>query len=155
MAEEKLAIFLKCLDEAFQKVASEMTGIDFTPSNETPVKDEKKFSLIVGLVGQDKGRVLLELNEKLALKVFEEINGAPPEDDLELYLYLAEFANIVSGNGITSINNMFKGNELRLTPPAIFAGRQLEITSPKVNSSGSAYLSEYGAVKLEIGIEGV
>lgn len=155
MAEQKLVFFLKCLDEAFQKVASKMTGIDFTPSNEAFIKDEKKFSLIVGLVGQDKGRVLLELNEKLALKVFEEINGAPPEDDLELYLYLAEFANIVSGNGITSINNMYKGNELRLTPPAVFAGKQLEITSPKVSSVGSAYLSEYGAVKLEIGIEGV
>jgi CheY-specific phosphatase CheX len=155
MDVQKLDFFQKCINDAFQKVASEMTGMNFVPAKEAPEIDEKKFSLIVGLVGQNKGRVLLELNEKLALKIFEEMNGASPDEDLDLYLYLAEFANIVSGNGITSINNMYKGSELRLTPPAIFAGNKLEITSPKVNSLGSAYLSEYGAVRLEIGIEGV
>lgn len=154
MDGKKFDFLRECLDDAFQKVASEMTGMTFTPAKEAPVSDERKFSLIIGVVGQDKGRILLELNEKLALKIFEEMNGAPPEDDLELYLYLAEYANIISGNGITNINNMFKGSELRLTPPAVFAGNQLEITSPKVNSTGGAYLSEYGAVRLEIGIEG-
>ncbi len=154
MEGQKLDFFRKCMDDAFQKVASEMTGMTFAPSNEVLLMDEKKFSLIVGLVGQNKGRVLLEFNEKLALKIFEEMNGSPPDNDLELYLYLAEFANMVSGNGITSINNMFQGNELRLTPPAVFAGKQLEITSPKVSSTGGSYLSEYGAVRLEIGIEG-
>lgn len=155
MEEQKLNFFYQCLAEAFQKVASEMTGINYAPANDLTLTDEKKFSLIVGLVGQNKGRVLLELNEKLALKIFEEMNGAPPDNDLELYLYLAEFANMVSGNGITSINNTLKGSELRLTPPAVFAGDQLEITSPKVSSAGGAYRSEYGAVRLEIGIEGV
>jgi CheY-specific phosphatase CheX len=155
MDGQKLDFFHKCINNAFQKVASEMTGINFTPVKEVPESGEKKFSLIVGLVGQNKGRILLELNERLALKVFEEMNGATPDDDLDLYFYLAEFANIVSGNGITGINNMYKGSELRLTPPAIFAGKNLEITSPKVNSMGSAYLSDYGTVRLEIGIEGV
>lgn len=155
MEEEKLKFFHKCLTDAFQKVASEMTGMTFAPANDLPCIDEKKFSLIVGLVGQNKGRVILELNEKLALKIFEAMNGAPPDDDLELYLYLAEFANMVSGNGLTSINNAFKGSELRLTPPAVFAGKQLEITSPKVSSAGGNYRSEYGAVRLEIGIEGI
>lgn len=155
MEEQKLNFFYKCMAEAFQKVASEMTGINYASSNDTTLTDEKKYSLIVGLVGQNKGRVLLELNEKLALKIFEAMNGAPPDNDLELYLYLAEFANMVSGNGITNINNAFKGSELRLTPPAVFAGEQLEITSPKISSTGGAYRSEYGSVRLEIGIEGV
>lgn len=154
MDGQKLDFFHKCMEEAFNKVASEMTGMTFAPADDWPVFDEKKFSLIVGLVGQNKGRVLLELNEKLALKIFEEMNGFPPDNDLELYLYLAEFANMVSGNGLTSINNMFKGSELRLTPPAVFAGKQLEITNSKLSSTGGNYLSEYGVVRLEIGFEG-
>ncbi len=154
MEEQKLNYFYQYLVEAFQKVALEMTGINYAPANDFPLTDEKKISLIVGLVGQNKGRVLLELNEGLALKIFEEMNGAPPDDDLELYLYLAEFANMVSGNGITCINNTFKSIDLRLTPPAVFAGKQLEITSPKVSSAGGIYRSEYGSVRLEIGIEG-
>ncbi len=155
MEEGKLNVFHKCMSDAFQKVASEMTGMNFAPANNFLRMDEKQISLIVGLVGQNKGRVLLELNEKLALKIFEEMNGAPPNNDLELYLYLAEFANMVSGNGVTSINNMFKGSELRLTPPAVFAGKQMEITSPKVSSTQGVFRSDYGMIRLEIGVEGV
>lgn len=155
MEEQKLNFFRKCMEEAFQKVVLQMTGMTFAPANELPpVLDEKKFSLIVGLVGHNKGHVLLELNEKLAKKIFEAMNGFPPDDDLELYLHLAEFANMVSGNGLTGINNFYKSSEMRLTPPAVFAGENLEITSPKVSSAGGAYRSEYGAIRLEIGIEG-
>ena len=155
MEEEKLKFFYKFMDDAFQKVVSQLTGISFTPVIESPsITDEKKFSLIVGWVGHNKGRVLLELNEKLALKIFEAMNGAPPDDDLELYLHLAEFANMVSGNGITGINDFYKSSELRLTPPAIFAGRKLEISSPKVSSVGCSYCSEYGGIRMQIGIEG-
>lgn len=155
MENEKLDFFYKCLAEAFQKVTTEMTGMNYTRINEFPVTDERRFSLIVGFVGQSKGQVLLELNEKLAVKIFEAMNGASPDNDLELYLYLAEFANTVSGHGITSINTTLKGWELRLTPPAVFAGEQLEISNPKVSFTGGAYSSDYGAVKLGIGIEGV
>jgi CheY-specific phosphatase CheX len=155
MEREKLVFMHKCMVDAFQKVASELTGMSFFPVNELPVIDERKFSLIVGLVGHTNGRVLLELNEKLARKIFESMNGVSPEDDLELYLHLAEFANMISGNGLTGINNMYKGSELRLTPPAVFAGKHLEITNSKMSSSGSSYGTEYGAIRLEIGIEGV
>jgi len=155
MEEEKLFFFHKCMDDAFRKVVSQLTGMSLTPITEpSSITDEKKFSLIVGWVGQNKGRVLFELNEKLALKIFEAMNGVPPDDDLELYLHLAEFANMVSGNGITGINDFYKSSELRLTPPAVFAGEKLEITSPKVSSAGGAYRLEYGAIRLEIGIEG-
>lgn len=155
MKVEKLEFFQKCMDDAFQKVVSQITGMTFVPADDLlPVLDEKKFSLIVGIVGNNKGHVLLELNESLARKIFEAMNSFPPEDDLELYLHLAEFANMVSGNGLTNINNFFKGSELRLTPPAIFAGKNLEITSNKVSSAGGSYCSEYGNLRLEVGMEG-
>lgn len=155
MEEEKLKFFYKFMDDAFRKVVSQLTGMSFTQVSEGPsITDEKKLSLIVGWVGHNKGRVLLELNEKLALKIFEAMNGAPPDDDLELYLHLAEFANMVSGNGITSINNFYKSSELRLTPPAIFVGKNLEISSPKVSTVGCIYRSEYGGIRMEIGVEG-
>lgn len=155
MEEEKIKFYYKFMDDAFQKVVSQLTGMSFTPVVESPpITDEKKFCLIVGWVGHNKGHVLLELNEKLALKIFEAMNGAPPEDNLELYLYLAEFANMVSGNGLTSINDFYKSSELRLTPPAIFAGKNLEISSPKVSSVGCNYRSEYGGIRMEVGCEG-
>lgn len=155
MEVEKLEFFRKCMDDAFQKVVSQITEMTFVPIDDLlPVSDEKKFSLIVGMVGNNKGHVLLELNENLARKIFEAMNGFPPDDDLELCLHLAEFANMVSGNGLTGINNFFKSSELRLTPPAIFAGKNLEITSNKVSSTGSSYCSEHGNLRLEVGIEG-
>lgn len=151
-----MVFFRNCMDDAFQKVISQLTGMTFDSTNQLmPVTDEKKISLIVGLVGQNKGRVLFELNENLAFKIFEAMNSVSPDDDLELYLHLAEFANMVSGKGITGINDFYKSSQLRLTPPAVFAGKKLEISSPKVSSAGCNYCSEYGVIRMEIGIEGV
>ena len=155
MEGEKLKFFYDSMDDSFQKVVSQLTGMSFTKVIESPtITDDKKFCLIVGWVGHNKGRLLLELNEQLALKIFEAMNGAPPEDNSELYLHLAEFANMVSGNGLTSINDFYKSSELRLTPPAIFAGKNLEISSPKVSLIGWNYCSEYGGIRMEVGIEG-
>lgn len=114
---------------------------------------ERKIAVVVGVVGRNRGRILLEVREKTALAITEGMNEGPLDEEMELYWFLAEFANMFSGKAITSINNQFKGSDLRLTPPAIFAGEDLELTTPNVQSQSTVYVGD-GLARVNIGFEG-
>jgi CheY-specific phosphatase CheX len=143
-----------CIEDAFQKVAFAVAELKVTRNDDLPNLDGKKYLVVVRLVGLNNGRIIFVMNEGLAQKVIEGMNGAPLDDHTDLYPYLAEFTNMVSGNGIMSVNNNFIGNDLRLTPPAIFIGDNLEITSFKVESTLRSYHTEYGVAQIEVGFEG-
>ena len=63
------------------------------------------------------------MNEGLAQKIIEGMNGAPLDNDHDLYSYLAEFTNMVSGNGIMPVNNNFIGKDLRFDAAGDFYRR--------------------------------
>lgn len=149
----KLNFVCNCVEEAFQKVAGEVAELQFNRNDELPDVNGKRYLVVVGLVGLNNGRIYFQMNEELVRKITEGMNGEPIENDAELYPYLAEFTNMVSGNGIISINNSYIGNDLRLTPPAIFIGNNLEVTPLKADSIVRTYNSESGGVKIEVGFE--
>lgn len=150
----KLNFVCNCIEEAFQKVAGEVAELQFNRNDEVPDGDGKKYLVVVGLVGLNNGRIFFQMSQELVRKITEGMNGEPLENDAEIYPYLAEFTNMVSGNGIISINNSYIGNDLRLTPPAIFIGDNLEITALKTDSIIRNYISENGVIKIEVGFEG-
>ena len=155
MEQEKLNSFSKYFADAFQKLTRNITGLKFTKSIQPIPLDGKKFLAIVGVAGMNRGRILVEINEKLAEKMFEITNDTSPEDEDELFFYLAEFANVIGGNGLTSINNAYRGIELRLTPPVVFAGENLEFNTTRIQSTSMFYHEEHGMIRIEIGFEGV
>lgn len=150
----KLNFVCNCVEEAFQKVASEVAELKFNRNDELPDGDGKKYLIVVGLMGLNNGRIFFQMNEDLVRNITEGMNGEPLENDSDVYLILAEFTNMVSGNGIISINNSYIGNDLRLTPSVIFIGDNLEITALKTDSVIRSYYCENGAVKIEVGFEG-
>lgn len=156
MDQNKFTCFCDCFEKAFQKIVSGVTEIDFTKSSEKQKSTGGRIlSAIVRVVGSYKGRIHVEMHADLARKLYEYSNGEPPEDEMDLCFYLAEFTNMVTGNGITTLNNIYKGSDLRLTPPAIFADENLDITIPKVLSTTDTYKTDYGSVTIEIGFEGM
>jgi chemotaxis protein CheX len=155
MDQEKFKYYCTCIENALQRLMSDFTDVKFTRKNELEPSNEKKLSAIVRVVGQSKGRVHIEVSEKLTKKLFEHANGEPEEDEMDLCFYLAEFTNIIAGNGVTFLNDAYKGSDYRLTPPAIFAGDNLDISTPKVLSSVLNYSTEFGSLRIEIGFEGM
>lgn len=149
----KLNFVCNCIEEAFQKVAGEVAELQFNRNDDAPDGDGKKYLVVVGLVGLNNGRIFYQMSEGLVRKITEGMNGEPLDNDGDIYPYLAEFTNMVSGNGIISINNSYIGNDLRLTPPAIFIGDNLETTLLKTDSITRNYISEDGAIKIEVGFE--
>ena len=154
MNPSKLNYVCDCLEEAFQKVAFEIAELKFTRNDNVTGGSGKNYLVVVGLLGLNNGRILFTMDEGLVQKIMEGMNGEPMDNDAEICIGLAEFTNMVSGNGIISINNNYIGNDLRLTPPAIFIGNQMEITTLKVDSVLRSYQTEQGAVQIEVGFEG-
>lgn len=155
MDPKKFKNFCDCFEEAFYKLASQAVGMEFIPSKEAPETEGRKIAAIVGVVGKNKGRVQVEISAKLAGKMYDHANGEPAKDEQELCFYLAEFANMIAGKGITVLNNTYKGANLRLTPPAIFVGNNLDITTSKISSASKSFDTENGTAKIVIGFEGV
>lgn len=155
MDQEKFKYYCTCIENALQRLMADFKDVKFTRKNELEPSNEKKLSAIVRVVGQSKGRVHIEVSEKLTKKLFEYANGEPEEDEMDLCFYLAEFTNIIAGNGVTFLNDAYKGSDYRLTPPAIFAGDNLDISTPKVLSSALNYCTEFGSLRIEIGFEGM
>ncbi len=155
MDQSKFYTFCSCFYQTFQIMVTQIPELELSQNSEAEEISGKTLSAIVGVVGLNKGRVHVEMHRDLAQKIYESMNGEPAGDEMDLCFYLAEFTNMITGNGITSLNNTYKGINLRLTPPAIFAGDNLEITTPGVMSDAKIYHTKYGAIRIKIGFEGV
>jgi CheY-specific phosphatase CheX len=154
MDHDKFAYFCKCIENALRKLISDFKELQFIPESKLETSDKKKLSAIVRVIGPNKGRVHVEMSENLVKKLFEYANGEPEEDEMDLCFYLAEFTNMLTGNGITLYNDSYKGSDLRLTPPAIFAGDNLDISALKGLSSSIIHHTDFGSMRIEIGFEG-
>ncbi len=155
MEQNKFDAFCRSFEEAMKNIFTKMPEIGLNNSDHINDSGGKRLSAIVGVVGLNKGRIHVEMNENLVKKLYEHNNGESPEDEMDLCFYLAELTNMITGNGITTLNNLYKGSNLRLTPPAIFAGENLDITTPQVLTDSRFYQTDFGTIKIEIGFEGL
>lgn len=154
MNKEKFDIFEEHVKKAFSEVAQELMFYDFFPVEEFDIKGEE-VSVIIGITGANKGRILLRVAPETNKNITEAMNEGPLDEENEYYLFLAEFCNMFSGRAITYINNQYRGGKIRLTPPAVFSGEHLEIITPKIQSKKLFFKSELGKVIIDIGFEGV
>lgn len=154
MEQGKFEFFSQCVEDAFLKVAAELSGMNFQKKQTLKAPQDEVMVVIVGVVGKNKGRIQLSVSYDMAHKITEAMNGEPFNDRVEMALFLAELTNIFSGHALTAINNAYRGSDLRLTPPAIFAGEQLELATPSIRSRQFAYESAVGDAGLDIGFEG-
>lgn len=154
MEQGKINFFSHCVEDAFLKVAADLGGINFQKKEALQAFENDAMVVIVGVVGKNKGRIQLSVNHDMAHKITEAMNGEPFDDRVEMALFLAELTNIFSGHAITAINNAYRGSDLRLTPPAIFSGEQLELATPSIRSQQIVYQSPAGDARLDIGFEG-
>lgn len=155
MENEKFNQFINSVSEAFRSVSEDVTGFNFAECAKSEISEDRKFSVVIGIVGKNKGRILFEAGSNTIKAITETMNEGPFNNMMDMYFCIAEFANMFCGNAVTKINNKFRGSDLRLTPPAIFAGTAMEITTPSIHSTGTYYKCEHGIAVLDIGFEGM
>jgi CheY-specific phosphatase CheX len=154
MDNDKLSSFISCVSDAFVDISTELAGLKFIESRNENINRDKTFSVIIGVLGKyDKGRILFETGATVVNAITESINDEPEGNIMEKYLSIAEFVNIYCGRAVTLLNNKYRGSDLRLTPPAIFVGSRMEITTPDIKTTTIFFKCMRGTVSVDVGFE--
>ena len=153
MDQNMFDIYFNCFEEALKKLLQQTSEIEATAVSDSTHPEDKIFSAVVRIIGPNKGLVHIEMGEGLAKKLYEDANDEPAITELDLCFYLAEFANMVTGSGVTKLNNMYKGSNLRLAPPAIFTSSDIDISIPKAFAASKSYSTKLGVIRVESGFE--
>ena len=154
MDKGKFEDFLSLTKKAFEDITTELVSSEYKISEKGSFKSNHKVAIIIGITGKNKGRILLETDMQIANKFAVAMNFGDSLDNAdELYVYMAEFANMIAGRAATYINNKFNERETWLAHPAIFSGEDLEITTPSIQAETVFYTGEQGCFLLDIGFE--
>jgi len=83
---------------------------------------------LVGLAGDVEGRVLFDMSKDTALQVAGEMNGEtfPTLDELAKAT-IQELANMITAQAVTKLHDL--GFKFDLTPPALFTGDNMEVST--------------------------
>jgi chemotaxis protein CheX len=83
---------------------------------------------LVGLAGDVEGRVLFDMTKETALDVSGAMNGEKFSvlDDLAKAT-IQELANMITAQAVTKLHDL--GFKFDLTPPALFTGENMEVSS--------------------------
>ena len=155
MEKEKLNEFFLIAKKAFEEVSIELLSCEFLYCQKFMLEGLYKTAIIIGISGSSVGRILLECDLETSIKIALTMNfGDRLDDPNDVYIYMAEFANMIGGRTTTYINNQFKDQEVRLVPPTFFSGKRLEILTPAIQANRIYYNTNLGKFIMEIGFEG-
>jgi CheY-specific phosphatase CheX len=155
MEKEKFQKFLDFTQKAFLDISLELVSESYNYLDDAELDAFHTLAVVIGITGNSKGRIIIESSFETAKKFAVLMNcGDPLDEENDVYLYMAEFANMVSGRTATHANNEFKERFAWLAPPAIFAGENLEIASPNIICKDQYYTGEAGMFKVSIGFGG-
>jgi chemotaxis protein CheX len=102
----------------------------FLKSSSQPVLG---VAAIIGFTGDVQGRILFDMDERTALAIASAMNGETltTMDDLAKAT-ITELANMITARAVTKLSE--QGFKFDITPPAIFTGKDMEITNTQIES---------------------
>lgn len=109
---------------------------------------------LVTFVGKVKGRLLLDMEPAVASEIVKQVLGEELNDskDATFMGMIAELNNIVGGDAITRLNNDMSFG-LRLASPAVFTGKDVIISIPKIQSSTMECQTKLGKMRINVAFE--
>lgn len=150
----KFEVLFGLAKKSFEEIMLEVTGEPIVANGEFNITPEDRLSLsiIIGISGNTNGRILLNTSVEYGKNIAVAMNfGDPLDNDDDLHVYLAEFANMFCGRAATHINNAFGKREIWISPPAIFSAKDLEIVTPNVSSTKAFYDCSLGKFIVDMG----
>ncbi|MCL1993197.1 MAG: chemotaxis protein CheX [Spirochaetes bacterium] len=100
-------------------------GVLGLKATSTPIKG---VAALVGLAGDVEGRVLFDMSKETALFVVSTMNQEVFEKMDEMAkATIQELANMITAHAITKLHRL--GFKFDITPPAVFTGENMEISS--------------------------
>lgn len=150
--EDKFEILFDFAKKSFEEVTCEVTEENFELTEELKIGSDNMLSILIGVAGDTNGRILLNTSVESGKNLAVAMNfGDELEKEDDLYVYLAEFANMFCGRTATYINNKFGKREIWITPPSIFSAKDLDIITPNITSQKAYYKSSFGDFIIDVG----
>lgn len=152
--ENKFELLFGLAKKSFEEVMFEVTGEAIQIDGEFNINpiDSLSLSIIIGISGNTNGRILLNTSVEYGKNIAVAMNfGDPLDQEEDLHMYLAEFANMFCGRAATHINNAFGKREIWISPPAIFSAKDLDIVTPNVSSTKAFYECSLGKFVVDMG----
>lgn len=118
--------------------------------------DGNNVSILIGITGSLSGRLLLSANYTTVNNFVKKMNsGMPLESEDETGFYFAEFANMICGKALSSVNNTTDNLKLWLSPPVLLTGEDIAIVNhtQKLHSEKLQYSGTLGDIILNIGLK--
>jgi len=152
VTENKFEVLFDFTKKSFEEVISEVTGEAIAPGETFKIHSDEMLTIIIGISGNTNGRILLNTSVEYGKNIAVAMNfGDELDNEDDLFIYLAEFANMFCGRTATHINNKFGKREIWISPPAIFSARDLDIVTPNVSSMKACYKCPLGEFVIDIG----
>ncbi|HOV15685.1 MAG TPA: chemotaxis protein CheX [Spirochaetota bacterium] len=140
--------------ESSVSVMREILGIEVKreqislKSKAVPILD---IAVIIGLVGQVEGRVLFDMKLETALKIISKMN----EEEITKFDELAkatitELGNMITGRAVTKLSEM--GYRFDVTPPAIFMGKDMEISDVEIEALIVPIETSLGRIEINVAL---
>lgn len=152
--EDKFDVIFNFVKKSFSEIVEEVTSepIEETEYFTLDSANMLSYSIIIGISGHTNGRILLNTSVEYGNNLAKAMNfGDELESQEELFVYLAEFANMFCGRTATYINNHFGQREIWITPPSIFSAKDLDVITVNVVSKKAYYQCSFGKFIVDIG----
>ena len=106
---------------------------------------------LVGLAGDVEGRVLFDMSKQTAIGIASVMNGEKltTMDDLAKAT-IQELANMITGQAVTKLTDL--GFKFDLTPPALFTGDNMEVSSSSVEALIVPMKLSVGKIEINVAI---
>ncbi|MBU5427798.1 response regulator [Tissierella pigra] len=147
-------LYLPVFKEAFADALNKMTKTipNFTDERlSNDLLKSKGISVVVGIIGKYSGRMILDMSIETATTLSSKALRRETNNSNEVMAVIGEFTNIVSGNACSILNRQNKVLGLRVSPPSIFSGDSLTVSSVKFKTFLVKINTDFGEMVLNIG----
>lgn len=148
------------IEAAAQVLPKIVEGISFNRtglmlSNDVAMSKEKHAVIVLGVIGNVRGRVIYSLDSELAREIAAKMLCEPVGEELGTMARsaLAEMTNMVTGRAITLLVD--SGYSVDFSPPTLFMGREIQIPESDVPAILIPFQTQFGYLHLNVAIKEV
>ena len=142
--------YAKVLENGLKQVAGLDAKIEVASENAGALA-LNGAAVIIGIVGEPKGRVAFYMDTETMLKFAKKVLQEDDVSEYEAQAAVEEIGNVIAGHGISRINDVIKDREMRLTPPGIISGANIKLSNPDLIAFNIKAETELGNIFMNIG----
>lgn len=148
--ESYVSTYAKVLEESLQQMVGLESEIQ-VDQNEIAALSLNGVAVIIGVVGDPRGRIAFYMEQETALKFTRKMLGQDDVSVDEAHATVEEAGNIIAGHGISKINDVVKDREMRLTPPGIISGADIRLSNPELVAFNIKAKTSIGDIFMNVG----